>query len=198
MSNKKNEIIKKESLVQAIVVDDTFDDEFVPISDDIPHYKFTKNREGWTITMKVNIIVSESCHSFGDCLRDLDAKGLLSRRFCFIEPGTVSNIQLLPLIKKHNETVIKDKGAAMTILLQEAGIGYEIFLDNPSVSVLHNLKDTHIAICSSPVLPLFSDNFDFQTKDDFVGGLIMNEEILGSTVYYHVLKGSQFGRGTKS
>lgn len=59
--------------------------------------------------------------------------------------------------------------------------------------MLHNLKDTHIAICSSSVLPLFSDNFDFQTKDDFVRGLLMNEEIMGSTVYCQILKGSQFG-----
>lgn len=69
----------------------------------------------------------------------------------------------------------------------------EIFLENSSVSIHHNLKDTHIAICSSSVLPLFSDNFDFQTKDDFVRGLLMNEEILGSTVYCSILKGSDYG-----
>lgn len=51
--------------------------------------------------MKVNLIVSESCHSFGDCLRDLDQKGLLRGNFVLLEPGTISNIKLLPLIKKH-------------------------------------------------------------------------------------------------
>lgn len=69
----------------------------------------------------------------------------------------------------------------------------EIFLDNKEVSLMHNLKDTHIAICSSSVLPLFSDNFDFQSKDDFVRGLLINEEILGSTIYSHILKSSQYG-----
>lgn len=63
---------------------------------------------------------------------------------------------------------------------------------------MHNLKDVHIAICSPSVLPLFSDNFDFQTKDDFVRGLIMNEEILGSTVYCHILKGNQYGGAVTS
>lgn len=61
------------------------------------------------------------------------------------------------------------------------------------MNILHNLKDTHIAICSSSVLPLFSDNFDFQTRDDFVRGLLINEEILGSTIYWHPIKGSQYG-----
>lgn len=51
--------------------------------------------------MKVHIIASESCRSFGDCLRDLDAKGLLRGDFVLLEPATISNIDLLPLIKKH-------------------------------------------------------------------------------------------------
>lgn len=55
----------------------------------------------WTLTMKVNIIVSESCRSFGDCLRDLDAKGLIRGDFVLLEPGVVSNIKLLPLLQKH-------------------------------------------------------------------------------------------------
>lgn len=51
--------------------------------------------------MKVQFIVSESCQSLGDCLRDLDAKGLLRGTFVLAEPGVVSNIKLLPIIKKH-------------------------------------------------------------------------------------------------
>lgn len=69
----------------------------------------------------------------------------------------------------------------------------DIFTENPSVSIRHDLKDTHIAICSSSVLPLFSDNFDFQTRDDFVRGLLLNEEIMGSTLYCEVISGSQYG-----
>lgn len=69
----------------------------------------------------------------------------------------------------------------------------EIFTENPAVSIRHDLKDTHVAICSSSVLPLFSDNFDFQTRDDFVRGLLMNEEIMGSTLYWALISGSQYG-----
>ncbi|KAF2879036.1 hypothetical protein ILUMI_27130 [Ignelater luminosus] len=192
--------------------------------------KSIKNSAGWSLTMKVNIIISESCRSFGDCLRDLDAKGLIRSDFVLLESGTIGNIKLLPILKKHNEICKVDKGAAMTIILQEAGVGQagrclheelllvstlnnrvlfhqklgrsntrkielplEILVDNSAVNILHNLKDTHIAICSASVLPLFSDNFDFQTRDDFVRGLLINEEILGSTIYWHLIKGSQYG-----
>ncbi|KRT81753.1 hypothetical protein AMK59_5175 [Oryctes borbonicus] len=184
----------------------------------------------WSQTVKVNIIISESCRSFGDCLRDLDAKGLLRGNFVLCEPGVISNVKLLPIIKKHIEISTKDKGTAMTLIYQEAGVGQygrcpreeivvasnsenrilfhkkinhghdrkinfplEIFLENNCVSIHHDLKDTHIAICSPSVLPLFSDNFDFQTRDDFIKGLLMNEEILGSTIYWHLIKGNQHG-----
>lgn len=130
------------------------------------------------------------------------------------------------------DTANKDKGAAMTLIFQEAGLGQlgndpsgevtvalnnqnrilfhrktqqrkvefplEVFLENTLVSIRQNLKDTHIAICSPSVLSLFSDNFDFQTKDDFVKGLLMNEDILGSTVYCQIVKGDGFGGAISS
>ncbi|XP_057659879.1 translation initiation factor eIF-2B subunit epsilon [Diorhabda carinulata] len=274
MSNKKE--IQKEKTTQAVVVADTFSDEFLPITNAVPHAllpvlnkplidytleflclggieevflfccshaeeikqhisKCINNRDGWILTMKVNVIVSESCQSFGDCLRDLDAKGLIRGDFVLLEPGVISNIPLLPLLEKHRETVKKDKYAAMTIILQEFGIGHigwqssedillatdchnrillfkqlgkshtrkvefpiEIFLENSTVNLLHNLKDTRIAICSPSVLPLYSDNFDFQTKDDLIRGLLMNEEILEGTIYTHILQGSDFGGAISS
>lgn len=216
--------------------------------------------------MKVNIIVSESCRSFGDCLRDLDAKGLIRGDFVLLEPGVISNIKLLPLLQKHRyvEHSISficflvllhcsahtklDKGAVMTLVYQQAGVGQnthkysdevviasnannrvlfhkklghssdrkinfplvryfifgnvfkylhfplqDIFIENSVVSIRHDLKDTHIAVCSSSVLPLFSDNFDFQTRDDFIRGLLLNEEIMGSTLYWELISGNQYG-----
>lgn len=63
--------------------------------------KCIKNGDGWTLTMKVNVTVSESCQSFGDCLRDLDARGLLRGEFVLLEPGVLSNVPLLSLLEKH-------------------------------------------------------------------------------------------------
>jgi len=48
--------------------------------------------------------------------------------------------------------------------------------------------DTGIAICSSSVLPLFTDNFDFGTIPEFIKGILMNEEIMGNTIYMHRLE----------
>lgn len=60
----------------------------------------------------------------------------------------------------------------------------ETLLDHSKVEFHYNLQDTHIAVCSSSVLPLFSDNFDFQTRDDLIRGLL-NNELLTDTIYWH-------------
>lgn len=65
-----------------------------------------------------------------------------------------------------------------------------MFKENSDVELHYDLVDTHISICSPVVLPLFSDNFDYQTWDDFVRGILINEEILDNTIYCHQLEGS--------
>uniref|UniRef100_A0A672T0Q0 Translation initiation factor eIF2B subunit epsilon n=1 Tax=Sinocyclocheilus grahami TaxID=75366 RepID=A0A672T0Q0_SINGR len=40
-----------------------------------------------------------------------------------------------------------------------------------------DLLDCHISICSPQVAELFTDNFDYQTRNDFVRGLLVNEEL---------------------
>ncbi|XP_003457489.1 translation initiation factor eIF2B subunit epsilon [Oreochromis niloticus] len=54
--------------------------------------------------------------------------------------------------------------------------------------IRHDLLDSHISICSPQVAELFTDNFDYQTRDDFVRGLLVNEEILGNQIHVHVTK----------
>ncbi|XP_075213307.1 eukaryotic translation initiation factor 2B subunit epsilon [Lycorma delicatula] len=66
-------------------------------------------------------------------------------------------------------------------------IPMEIILNYSQVNICHGLLNTKVYICSSSVPPLFSDNFDFETADDFIRGLLMNEEILASTLYCHFL-----------
>ncbi|XP_055615600.1 translation initiation factor eIF-2B subunit epsilon [Toxorhynchites rutilus septentrionalis] len=71
-------------------------------------------------------------------------------------------------------------------------IPLETFLLNKHVSLKHGLIDPQIAICSNAALPLFSDNFDFLTRDDFVRGLLINEEILASTIYVSMLPRQEY------
>ncbi|XP_039203145.1 translation initiation factor eIF-2B subunit epsilon isoform X1 [Crotalus tigris] len=54
------------------------------------------------------------------------------------------------------------------------------------VQVRNDLLDCHISICSPQVTELFTDNFDYQTRDDFVRGLLVNEEVLGNQIHMYV------------
>lgn len=58
--------------------------------------------------------------------------------------------------------------------------------EHPQITLCSTLKDTGIAICTPSVPMLFSDNFDFLTKEDFIRGLLVNEEVLASRIYTHV------------
>ncbi|KAH8386856.1 hypothetical protein KR093_003055 [Drosophila rubida] len=71
-------------------------------------------------------------------------------------------------------------------------IPLDVFLGNSSVTLHHNLLDPQIAIGSPSMLSLFSDNFDFQTRDDFVRGLLINEELLDSRIYVSLLPPAQY------
>uniref|UniRef100_A0A8C2XQK6 Translation initiation factor eIF2B subunit epsilon n=1 Tax=Cyclopterus lumpus TaxID=8103 RepID=A0A8C2XQK6_CYCLU len=54
--------------------------------------------------------------------------------------------------------------------------------------IRHDLLDCHISICSPQVAELFTDNFDYQTRNDFVRGMLVNEEILGNQIHMHATK----------
>ncbi|XP_076445961.1 translation initiation factor eIF2B subunit epsilon-like [Babylonia areolata] len=63
--------------------------------------------------------------------------------------------------------------------------------------VLHqDLLDGQLYVCSPMVLHLFTDNFDYCTLDDFIRGIIINEEIFGNTVHVNVLKNKYCARIT--
>ncbi|XP_011497892.1 PREDICTED: translation initiation factor eIF-2B subunit epsilon [Ceratosolen solmsi marchali] len=61
------------------------------------------------------------------------------------------------------------------------------FLDHDNVHINTALFDTRIYVCSQSVLPLFADNFDFQTMEDFIRGVLINEEFLDSRIYWEPL-----------
>lgn len=74
----------------------------------------------------------------------------------------------------------------------------EIFMEHSDVEVRHDLFDPEIAICAPSVLSLFADNFDFETRDDFIRGLLINEEILASTIYVAELSNQQYAAKVKN
>lgn len=70
--------------------------------------------------------------------------------------------------------------------------GLEYFRLPSSAEIRHDYGDPQIAICSPTVLPLFADNFDFETRDDFIRGLLINEEILDSRIYVAELPAGEY------
>ncbi|OXU23340.1 hypothetical protein TSAR_014881 [Trichomalopsis sarcophagae] len=61
------------------------------------------------------------------------------------------------------------------------------FLEHDKIHIDTALFDTRIYMCSQSVLPLFADNFDFQTMEDFIRGVLINEEFLDSRIYWEPL-----------
>ncbi|KAG8222691.1 hypothetical protein J437_LFUL015888 [Ladona fulva] len=99
------------------------------------------------------------------------------------------------------EVVIALDGQSNRILFHQrvGGMGkvsfpLEMLLSSERVEVWHDVLDPGIAICSPAVPPLFSDNFDFQSVDDLVRDLLVNEEVLTSTMYCHRLRGEYAAR----
>lgn len=165
---------------------------------------------------RLNVVYtsSDTCRSFGDVLRHLDACALIRNDFVLLWGNVVGELPLLSLVDRFKDLRQKrDRGAVMTLVYQQgdSDTGQTLVLDSQTGRVLyHNksgrkidlplelvidstvqirrdLSETNVAICSTAVPPLFADNFDFQTKDDFVKGLLINEEILNSTLYVHVV-----------
>nr|XP_050870123.1 translation initiation factor eIF-2B subunit epsilon isoform X2 [Vespula vulgaris] len=66
------------------------------------------------------------------------------------------------------------------------------FLDNSEIDISTCFIDTHVYLCSPAVLPLFADNFDFQTIEDFIKGVLMNEEILNARIYWQLLNSDDY------
>lgn len=58
--------------------------------------------------------------------------------------------------------------------------------ESDEFEIRHDLLDCHISICSPQVAELFTDNFDYQTRNDFVRGILVNEEILGNQIHMYV------------
>lgn len=53
----------------------------------------------------------------------------------------------------------------------------EVFDENPDIIIHQDLMDCQLCVCTPAVPPLFTDNFDYSSLDDFVRGILINEEV---------------------
>ncbi|XP_045204688.2 translation initiation factor eIF-2B subunit epsilon-like [Mercenaria mercenaria] len=70
----------------------------------------------------------------------------------------------------------------------------EVMTEHKDVQIRYDLLDANISICSPQVPQLFTDNFDYETRDSFVRGILINEEIMGNTIQMHVVKDAYAAR----
>uniref|UniRef100_A0A673BGS3 Translation initiation factor eIF2B subunit epsilon n=1 Tax=Sphaeramia orbicularis TaxID=375764 RepID=A0A673BGS3_9TELE len=154
----------------------------------------------------VHIITSELYRSLGDVLRDVDAKSLVRSDFVLVYGDVVSNFDVSQALQEHRHRRKMEKNiSVMTMIFKESSqrvLHYQkthglkklqfpmnIFHSgSDEFEIRHDLLDCHISICSPQVAELFTDNFDYQTRNDFVRGILVNEEILGNQIHMHVTK----------
>ncbi|KAJ3056056.1 hypothetical protein HK097_008293 [Rhizophlyctis rosea] len=70
----------------------------------------------------------------------------------------------------------------------------ELFEKHPEVDIRNDLIDCQIDICNIEVPALFTENFDYQEmRKDFVRG-ILESDLLGKTIYTHILESQYAAR----
>ncbi|RWS27234.1 translation initiation factor eIF-2B subunit epsilon-like protein [Leptotrombidium deliense] len=150
------------------------------------------------------------CDSFNSCFQPLTANiprallPLINRPILEILAKTDKNAVMTLLYKRSStdrifrtgdeEVMIIADGTTNRLLQYEKvpksqkkmEVSVGLLREHRNAKVHFNLQDTHIAICSVNVLSLFSDNFDYETKDDFIRGILEQEEILGNTIYVKI------------
>ena len=76
--------------------------------------------------------------------------------------------------------------------LSKINLKLDLFQRYSNFKIHFDLQDTNIAICSIAVPQLFADNFDYNTKDDFVRGILVHEDILENTIYSEIIEATSY------
>ena len=74
--------------------------------------------------VSVSVVTNENCHSFGDAMRDLDAKGVLRQNFVLTSGDVVTNMRLAGVAEAHRATCAADPNAAMTLVYKKCAPGH--------------------------------------------------------------------------
>ncbi|XP_076343757.1 eukaryotic translation initiation factor 2B subunit epsilon isoform X2 [Tachypleus tridentatus] len=199
---KTDEVIQQEEIIQAVVIADSFNTRFAPLTIFKPKVLLPLvNRPLLDYTLEFLSIngIQETfvfCCSHAQKIKDYILKQ--QQR----DKGLVMTLVFKKALPKHKTRCLEDECVIAVEPETERILHYQkvgckkkiefpltIFQENNKVTLRYDLLDTHISICSPHVPPLFSDNFDYQTRDDFVRGVLINEEIMGNTLNFHLIDG---------
>ncbi|KAK6738470.1 hypothetical protein RB195_020523 [Necator americanus] len=167
----------------------------------------------------LSVISCKNAMSVGDALREVDTRGLLTGDFLLISnPATFTSSTLRAQIAAYRERRRENKNNVMTVIYSDlktpknAVVGIEkttkklkiyhkqedptqLDIDKPhfigDTVIRRDIVDSGIAICSLNISAQFSDNFDFQHRDDVIREILVNEEILLQNIHVEVLPASE-------
>lgn len=71
--------------------------------------------------VSINMLINEGCYSLGDAMRDIDSKGKIRGDFILIRANAMINANLQHFIHLHRQREKEDKGAIMTVIMQNVG-----------------------------------------------------------------------------
>ncbi|GMR36476.1 hypothetical protein PMAYCL1PPCAC_06671, partial [Pristionchus mayeri] len=161
----------------------------------------------------VIIVICQNAHSIGDVLREVESRNVLTSHFLLVpSPVSFCSSTLENQIKAFRQRFKKDSNAVMSLIYSETRADGTCVAINengrmvafhsqsdPSkldshnddfgetVKIREDVIDTGIAICSLKALAHFTDNFDFQTRDEVIKHILVNEEIMLQYVTVEVL-----------
>jgi len=58
--------------------------------------------------MTITVMVSETCRSLGDAMRDLDGKAVIRSDFILVSGVMVGNLNFLPILEHHRFETVTD------------------------------------------------------------------------------------------
>lgn len=55
----------------------------------------------WSVTMEVQVMMSDTCQTMGDVMREIDAAGLIRGYFVLVGVNSITNIHFGSLLEQH-------------------------------------------------------------------------------------------------
>nr|XP_034300396.1 translation initiation factor eIF-2B subunit epsilon isoform X2 [Crassostrea gigas] len=220
---QRGEDIQQEDVFQAVVIADSFNVRFAPITNEKPksllplanipildytleflvtagvqeifvfcchladqirtHIRQSKWSECSSCT--ITPVLSESCMSMGDALREIHDKSVIRSDFVLVFGDTVANLRLQDVLQEHkkrlqDKTNPQNKNSVMTMIFQKVPPGHrsrnkedDIFLavDQTSNRVLHYQRVREQSKLQIPV-DVLADNLDVQLRYDLLDSQI--------------------------
>uniref|UniRef100_A0A7I4Y979 Translation initiation factor eIF2B subunit epsilon n=1 Tax=Haemonchus contortus TaxID=6289 RepID=A0A7I4Y979_HAECO len=163
----------------------------------------------------VTVVCCKNALNVGDAMRELDSRGLLTGDFLLVSnPATITSSTLKAQIAAFRQRRAENKNNVMTLIYSDMktpknGVvciekatkklrAYHRKDDSTKLDIdksfsveeaetRQDIVDSGIALCSLNISAQFSDNFDFQHRDDVIREILVNEEILLQNIHVEVL-----------